>query len=255
MQWKRITAVAATVMLAVAACGTPSSNNGKGGANTGNAGTAQEKATDATAKGPAPELDGAKKGGTATVLADVTPDTLDPTNIYFTDTNQIGKLMYRALTQYRLDGDSHKPVLVPDLAEDLGTKSADGLTWTFKLKQGIKYMDGTPVKADDYAYAIKRSFAHDLYDAGPMYQTSTSRTATTTRARTARAATTTPVSRRRTRRPWSSTWRRSSTTCRTTRRSRCSRRSRRPRTPRSLRTEADGHRPVPGRHLHPGYAS
>lgn len=62
MQWKQITAVAATVMLAVAACGTPSSNNGKGGANAGNAGTAQEKATDATAKGPAPELDGAKKG-------------------------------------------------------------------------------------------------------------------------------------------------------------------------------------------------
>jgi peptide/nickel transport system substrate-binding protein len=32
-------------------------------------------------------------------------------------------------------------------------------------------MDGSPVKAEDYAYAIKRSFAHDLYDAGPTYQT------------------------------------------------------------------------------------
>ncbi|MGW5190144.1 ABC transporter substrate-binding protein [Kribbella sp. NPDC004138] len=170
MQWKRITAVTATVMLAAVACGSPSSNSGKDGANAGDAGTAQEKATDATAKGPAPELEGAKKGGTVSVLSDVSPDTMDPTNIYFTDTNQIGKLMYRALTQYRLDGDSHKPVLVPDLAEDLGTKSADGLTWTFKLKKGIKYQDGTPVKAVDYAYAIKRSFAHDLYDAGPVYQ-------------------------------------------------------------------------------------
>jgi peptide/nickel transport system substrate-binding protein len=169
MQWKRITAVAATVMLAAVACGSPSSNNNTGD-NTGDAGTAQEKATDATLKGPAPEVEGAKKGGTISVLSDVTPDTLDPTNIYFTDGNQIGKLMYRALTQYKLDDKTQKPILVPDLAEDLGTKSADGLTWTFKLKQGIKYMDGTPVKAADYAYAIKRSFAHDLYDAGPTYQ-------------------------------------------------------------------------------------
>jgi peptide/nickel transport system substrate-binding protein len=169
MQWKRITAVAATVMLAVAACGSPSSNSNSGG-NTGDAGTAQEKATDPTLKGPAPELEGAKKGGTITVLSDVTPDTFDPTNIYYVDGNQIGKLMYRALTQYKLDEKTGKPILVPDLAEDLGTKSADGLTWTFKLKQGIKYNDGTVVKAEDYAYAIKRSFAHDLYDAGPTYQ-------------------------------------------------------------------------------------
>src|SRR4051795_1104586 len=170
MQWKRITAVAATVMLAAVACGSPSSKSGNNSGSQGDLGGAQEKATDATAKGPAPDVDGAKKGGTITVLSDVTPDTFDPTNIYYVDGNQIGKLFYRALTQYRLDGPDHKPVLVPDLAEDLGTKSANGLTWTFKLKQGIKYQDGRPVKAADYAYAIKRSFAHDLYDAGPTYQ-------------------------------------------------------------------------------------
>jgi peptide/nickel transport system substrate-binding protein len=170
MHWKRITAVAATVMLAVAACGSPSSNNGSGGGGTAQQGSAQEKATDPTAVGPAKEVDGAKKGGTVTVLSDVTPDTFDPTNTYYVDGNQIGKLMYRALTQYRLDDKTGKPVLVPDLAADLGKKSADGLTWTFKLKTGIKYNDGTPVKAADFAYAIKRSFAHDLYDAGPTYQ-------------------------------------------------------------------------------------
>ncbi|NIK60676.1 ABC transporter substrate-binding protein [Kribbella shirazensis] len=169
MQWKRITAVAATVMLAAVACGSPSSNSGNNGGGN-NVGGAQEKAIDATAKGPAAEVEGAKKGGTITVLSDVTPDTFDPTNTYYTDGNQIEKLFFRTLTQYRLDGPDHKPVLVPDLAEDLGTKSEDGLTWTFKLKQGIKYHDGTPVKAEDFAYAIKRSFAHDLYDAGPTYQ-------------------------------------------------------------------------------------
>jgi peptide/nickel transport system substrate-binding protein len=170
MQWKRITAVAATVMLAAVACGSPSSNNGNNEGGQNNLGGAQKKATDPTAKGPAAEIDGAKKGGTVTILSDVTPDTFDPTDTYYVDGNQIEKLFFRSLTQYRLDGPDHQPVLVPDLAEDLGTKSADGLTWTFKLKKGIKYQDGTPVKAADYAYAIKRSFAGDLYDSGPKYQ-------------------------------------------------------------------------------------
>jgi len=170
MQWKRITAVAATVLVAAAACGTPSSKNGTTDESNGPANATQTKVTDETAKGPAPDVDGFKKGGTITVLSDVTPDTFDPTNTYYVDGFQIEKLYFRALTQYRLDGPDHKPVLVPDLAEDLGKVSDDKLTWTFKLKPGIKYSDGTPIKAEDFAYSIKRSFAHDLYDAGPAYQ-------------------------------------------------------------------------------------
>ncbi|MGY4771727.1 ABC transporter substrate-binding protein [Kribbella sp. CWNU-51] len=170
MQWKRITAVAATVMLAAVACGSPSSNSGTTSDSNGPANATQTKVTDESAKGPAADVDGFKKGGTATILSDVTPDTFDPTNTYYVDGFQIEKLYFRALTQYRLDGPDHKPVLVPDLAEDLGKVSDDKLTWTFKLKPGIKYSDGTPVKAEDYAYSIKRSFAHDLYDAGPAYQ-------------------------------------------------------------------------------------
>ncbi len=170
MQWKRAIAVVATATLALgaAACGSPSNSGPKSQESIKN--EAQEKATDPTAKGPAADLPGAQKGGTVTVLSSVVPETFDPTNIYYTDGNQIGKLYYRALTQYRLDEKTGKPVLVPDLAEDLGTVSADGLTWTFKLKQGIKYNDGSPVKAEDFAYAIKRSFAHDLFDSGPTYQ-------------------------------------------------------------------------------------
>ncbi|MEV8374979.1 ABC transporter substrate-binding protein [Kribbella sp. NPDC056861] len=172
MQWKRITAVAVTVMLAGVACGSPSGNSLRrpGNGSGGDAGTAQVKALDATARGPAPEVAGAKKGGIITVLSDVAVDTFDPTETYYVDGTQIERLYFRALTQFKLDEKTGNPILVPDLADDLGTKSVDGLTWTFKLKQGIKYDDGTPVKAADYAYAIKRSFAHELYDDGPVYQ-------------------------------------------------------------------------------------
>jgi peptide/nickel transport system substrate-binding protein len=166
-------AMAATAALAIslAGCGSPSSSNDKGKSGNPNSGKidAAVQGIDANAKGPAPEVPGAHKGGILTVYSQSTPNTLDPTNTYYTDSNEIGKLLYRTPTQFDVrDG---KPVLVPDLT-DLGTVSADKLTWTFKVQQGIKYADGTPVAIDDLAYAVKRSFAHDVYDAGPTYQMS-----------------------------------------------------------------------------------
>jgi peptide/nickel transport system substrate-binding protein len=162
-------AVAATAVLAVglAGCGSPSSSKDAGTTgNTGKINTAIQ-GIDRNAKGPAPAIAGAHNGGTLTVYSQSTPNTLDPTATYYTDSSEIGKLLYRTPTQY--DIRSGKPVLVPDLT-DLGTTSADGLTWTFKLQPNIKYADGTPISIDDMAYAIKRSFAHDVYDAGPTYQ-------------------------------------------------------------------------------------
>ena len=168
-RWTKGAAFVAVAAIGLAACSSPSANNASSGGATSDAvGGAQEKAIDVSAKGPAKDIDGAQKGGTMTVYAESTPSTFDPTNIYYVDGNQIAKLTFRTLTQF--DIRNGKPVLVPDLAEDLGTPSADGLTWTFKLKKGIKYQDGTPVKAEDLAYSVKRSFAHDVYDAGPTYQ-------------------------------------------------------------------------------------
>jgi peptide/nickel transport system substrate-binding protein len=153
--------------MALAGCNSPSGNNaGTGNKDTGKITTATS-ATDPTAKGPAPEVAGAKKGGTITILAQSTPNSFDPTDIYYVDSNEIGRLLFRSPTQYAIR--SGKPVLVPDLT-DLGTASADKLTWTFKMKSGIKYEDGTEVKVEDLAYAIKRSFAHDLFPDGPTYQ-------------------------------------------------------------------------------------
>lgn len=162
-----VTAIAITAV-GLAGCGSPSSNSKDKGSsgNTGQINTAIQ-GIDRNAKGPAPDVPGFHKGGTLTVYSQSTPNTLDPTNTYYTDSSEIGKLLYRTPTQY--DVRQGKPVLVPDLT-DLGTTSADGLTWTFKLQPNIKYADGTPIKVEDMAYAIKRSFAHDVFDAGPTYQ-------------------------------------------------------------------------------------
>jgi peptide/nickel transport system substrate-binding protein len=161
-------AASAAVTLALAGCSSPSSNRDGGGnnADTGKI-EAQSQAIDPTAKGPAKEIEGSRKGGNLEVQAQTTPSTFDPTDIYYVDANGIGKLLFRTPTQFDIrDG---KPTLVPDLT-DVGTVSDDKLTWTFKMQQGIKYEDGTDVKVEDLAYAIKRSFAHDVYANGPAYQ-------------------------------------------------------------------------------------
>jgi peptide/nickel transport system substrate-binding protein len=163
-------AVAATaaVALAVTGCSSPSSNSegDNGSSDTGKIST-QSNAIDPNAKGPAKPIDGAKQGGNLEVQAQTTPNTFDPTDIYYVDSNAIAKLLFRTPTQFDIrDG---KPTLVPDLT-DVGTVSADKLSWTFKLQPGIKYEDGTDVKVEDLAYAVKRSFAHDVYANGPTYQ-------------------------------------------------------------------------------------
>jgi len=158
-----VTLVAA-LALAVAGCTqAPSDSNG----NNNEIGGEQEFTQDPDAKGPAKEVPGAKRGGTITVYSQSTPNTFDPTDIYYVDSNEIGRLLFR--TPMTFDIRKGKAVLVPDLT-DLGTVSSDGLKWTFKMKSGIKYSDGTEVKVEDLAYAIKRSMDHEAYHNGPAYQ-------------------------------------------------------------------------------------
>ena len=59
--------------------------------------------------------------------------------------------------------------LVPDLAEGLGEASPDGKTWTYKIKQGIKYEDGTEITTADVKYAVLRSTDKATFPNGPAY--------------------------------------------------------------------------------------
>ncbi|GGS56546.1 ABC transporter [Actinokineospora fastidiosa] len=167
MKRMRTLAAALAVCLAAAGCG----GSGRQSQDPGPAGgIAQDRtAIDPAATGPAPEVPGARRGGVITVYARTTPNTFDPTNIYYADANAMAKLIFRTPTQVMMrDGN---PVLVPDLT-DLGTVSDDKLTWTFRMRPGIKYADGSEVRVEDLAYAIKRSFAHDVFPYGPSYQLS-----------------------------------------------------------------------------------
>jgi peptide/nickel transport system substrate-binding protein len=175
MRLKSAAAVAAVLALGVAAaCGgseTPSERS-RGSESTSTAkppGGELDVILRPDAKGPAPAVDGAQQGGTITVLTAAAPETFDPTRSYYIDTLSVGRLIHRTLTALYLNKDG-KYELVPDLATDLGKANDDFTEFTFKIKPGQKFEDGTPITSKDFAYAIKRSFATEELAGGPTYQ-------------------------------------------------------------------------------------
>src|ERR1051326_5029652 len=46
---------------------------------------------------------------------------------------------------------------IPDIADGMPQISADNLTYTFKLKQNVKFSNGDPVKADDFIFSWNRA--------------------------------------------------------------------------------------------------
>ncbi|KUN35775.1 ABC transporter substrate-binding protein [Streptomyces longwoodensis] len=110
-----------------------------------------------------------KKGGTLTVLSNQDFGHLDPARNWVMPTMDFGtRLLYRTLTTFKAAPGDQGSGIVPDLATDLGKPSKGGRVWTFKLKPGLKYEDGSPIRAQDIKYNVERSFAPDLVG-GPDY--------------------------------------------------------------------------------------
>lgn len=77
------------------------------------------------------------------------PATLDPHTSTGTWEDRIQSDLFIGLTQSAADGST-----IPGVAERWES-SADGLTWTFHLRDA-KWSDGQPVTADDFVYSLRR---------------------------------------------------------------------------------------------------
>jgi peptide/nickel transport system substrate-binding protein len=107
------------------------------------------------------------QGGTLTVLNQAGISKLDPARLYTSGGGNIPSLLFRTLTtRNRLPGQAGTKA-APDLATDLGTPSDGAKTWTYHLKDGLFYEDGTPIVAADIKYGIERSFAPELPGGAP----------------------------------------------------------------------------------------
>ena len=80
------------------------------------------------------------------------PPTLDPNKAQDSTSIAVLHALNRGLVYFDKD-----LKVVPALAKDLPTVSADAKTLTFTLKDGIKYSNGDPIVAGDFVYGIKRT--------------------------------------------------------------------------------------------------
>jgi len=106
------------------------------------------------------------QGGTLNLYASSDCDSWDPGRTYYGWCWNMQRLFTRSLIGYETVNGT-KPVLAPDLATDMGTHNADFTQWTYTLKSGLKWSDGTAITPMDVKYGVERLFATDVINGGP----------------------------------------------------------------------------------------
>lgn len=84
-------------------------------------------------------------------------DYIDPQLAYFTHTWQMGNAVNLHLLGYPDKDGEEGTRLVPEAAAGLPTVSSDGKSYTFTIKNGFKFSDGSPVTAANFAASINRA--------------------------------------------------------------------------------------------------
>src|SRR5499427_1899593 len=110
-----------------------------------------------------------QKGGTITFDNSSAPDSTDAGNTYYAFNLNFTRLYATPLTTYTSAPGPKGIILVPGLATTLGVGSNNNKTWTYHLKSGVKYEDGTPVTSSDVKYAVERTFDRTVLPNGPSY--------------------------------------------------------------------------------------
>lgn len=96
------------------------------------------------------------EGGSVTIAQTSQPDALDPALSYTANGWEPMWLVYTPLLTYKRAEGEEGSELIPGLAEDLPEVSEDGKTYTLRLREGLRYSDGTPVVASDFEHTIAR---------------------------------------------------------------------------------------------------
>lgn len=79
------------------------------------------------------------------------PENLDPVGKSTSNVCTIDEHVFAGLTRHNEDGEN-----IPELCESYGV-SDDGKTYTFEIRDGLKWSDGTDLDANDFEYSWKRA--------------------------------------------------------------------------------------------------
>jgi ABC-type transport system substrate-binding protein/DNA-binding SARP family transcriptional activator len=100
----------------------------------------------------------AHRGGTLVLVSSASPSTVDPAMYAAAPASTFTDLAFDSLVRFALASGPDGLRLVPDLALQIPTASADGTAYRFRLRPGIRYSDGTLVRASDFRRGLERVF-------------------------------------------------------------------------------------------------
>lgn len=144
-------------LLSTAACG---------GSDSGG-GTAKAPGFNAAVNKVASASD--KAGGTLKFIGTQDADSWDPQRGYYGFVWDFDRYFARQLITYAPQAGTKSTTLVPDMATSTAKITDGGKTYTYTLKDGIKWEDGTAVTSKDVKYGIERIWAQDVISGGPVY--------------------------------------------------------------------------------------
>jgi peptide/nickel transport system substrate-binding protein len=126
--------------------------------------TTTPSATDTTAAGGGGDTSDVENPGVFVHAADDEPTTLDPAQV---EPGEGGETMILQVYERLLEISPVGPDLVPSIATEVPTPdngliSADGLTFTFPIREGVVFHDGSPLTAQDVKYSWDRVMTMDL---------------------------------------------------------------------------------------------
>jgi peptide/nickel transport system substrate-binding protein len=144
-----VAAFAAVLALVAAGCG------GGGGSSS------SDNTTTSSSGGGSTTSSGGKTFPNFRLAYDTGIDYLDPGLSYTVEGWGIMWNVYLPLLGYKHVNGPDGSTIVPYLAQDLPKVTDGGKTYTMTLRKGLKYSDGTAIKASDFAATIERDFKID----------------------------------------------------------------------------------------------
>jgi ABC-type transport system substrate-binding protein len=100
---------------------------------------------------------------TVTYAAGADPDSLDPANAESNPSEAVNRMIHENLVRF-----DAKLNLVPGLAEKW-EQAKDGMSWTFNLRKGVKFHDGTPFNAEAAKYFFDRMIGPEKPSRAGLY--------------------------------------------------------------------------------------